>query len=145
MCTCTNITLSLPTSTSHRKLKVVRVRVHTACKMYTCILLQIVEAMHIATKVEPLYIQTPCGPQLHVFIREVSLIQKLNPRHMHSEVCQSICPRFVRPLIHLSVTTFSATMRNKTAKKRYQWVQCHTGLIFKMAICILVLRSKVIA
>ena len=34
----------------------------------------------------------------------------------------------------LSVTTFSATTRNKAAKKRYQRVQYHTGLIFKMAI-----------
>ena len=30
----------------------------------------------------------------------------------------------------LSVTTFSATTRNKAAKKRYQRVQYHTGLIF---------------
>ena len=34
----------------------------------------------------------------------------------------------------LSVTTFSATTRNKAAKKRYQRVQCHTGLILKIAI-----------
>ena len=27
----------------------------------------------------------------------------------------------------LSVTTFSAAMRNETAKKRYQRVQCHNG------------------
>ena len=31
-------------------------------------------------------------------------------------------------------TPYSATTRNKAAKKRYQRVQCHTGLIFKMAI-----------
>ena len=37
----------------------------------------------------------------------------------------SVCP---------SVTTFSATMRSKAAKKRYQRVQCHTGLILKRAI-----------
>ena len=43
----------------------------------------------------------------------------------------------------LSVTTFSATTRNKAAKKRYQRVQYHTGLIFKMAIFVKVLRSKV--
>ena len=36
--------------------------------------------------------------------------------------------------VRLSVTTFSATTRNKAAKKRYQRVQCHTAMIFKMAI-----------
>ena len=45
----------------------------------------------------------------------------------------------------LSVTTFSAATRNETAKKRYQRVQCHTGFIFKMAILIKMLRSKVMA
>ena len=44
----------------------------------------------------------------------------------------------VRP----SVTTFSATTRNKAAKKRCQRVQCHTGLILKRAIFVKVLRSK---
>ena len=29
----------------------------------------------------------------------------------------------------LSVTTFSAATRNKTANKRYRRVQCHTGFI----------------
>jgi hypothetical protein len=52
---------------------------------------------------------------------------------------------FVRPSVRLSVTTFSATTRNKAAKKRYQRVQCHTGLILKMAIFVKVLRSKVMA
>ena len=42
-------------------------------------------------------------------------------------VCQSVCLS-----VCLSVITFSATMRNKAAKKRYQQVQCYTGLIFKM-------------
>ena len=45
------------------------------------------------------------------------------------------------PAIPLSFTTFSATTHNKVAKKWYQWIQCHTGLILKMAIC-LVLCSK---
>ena len=44
-----------------------------------------------------------------------------------------------------SVTTLSATTRNKAAKKRYQRVQYHTGLILKMAIFVKVLRSKVMA
>ena len=51
-------------------------------------------------------------------------------------VCLSVC---------LSVTTFSATTRNKAAKKRYQRVQYHTGLIFKMAIFVKALRSEVMA
>ena len=51
----------------------------------------------------------------------------------------SFCPSVVCP----SVTTFSGTTRNKAAKKRYQQVQCHTGLILKRAIFIRVLRSKV--
>ena len=45
----------------------------------------------------------------------------------------------------LSVTTFSATTRNKAAKKQYQRVQYHTGLILKMAILVKVLGSKVMA
>ena len=52
---------------------------------------------------------------------------------------------YVCPSVVLSVTTFSATTRNKAAKKRYQRVQCHTGLILKMAIFVKVLRSKVMA
>ena len=59
-------------------------------------------------------------------------------------VCKSV-RLSVRPSVSLSVTAFSATTRNKAAKKRYQLVQCHTGLILKMAICVLVLRSKVMA
>ena len=51
-------------------------------------------------------------------------------------VCLSVC---------LSVGTYSRTTRNKAAKKRYQWVQCHTNLIFKMAIFVNLLRSKVMA
>ena len=47
--------------------------------------------------------------------------------------------------VRLSVTTFSATTRNKPAKKRYQRVQCHTGLILKMAIFVKLLHSKVMA
>ena len=39
-------------------------------------------------------------------------------------VCKSVCLS-----VRLSVTTFSATTRNKAAKKQYQRVQCHTGLI----------------
>ena len=38
--------------------------------------------------------------------------------------CLSVC---------LSVTTFSAATSNKTANKRYEWVQCHTGCILKIA------------
>ena len=35
--------------------------------------------------------------------------------------------------VRLSVPTFSAATRNKTANNRYYQVQCHTGFIFKMA------------
>ena len=45
--------------------------------------------------------------------------------------------------VRLSGTTYSATTRNKAAKKRYQRVQCHTGLILKIAIFIKVLRSTI--
>ena len=51
----------------------------------------------------------------------------------------------VRPSVCLSVTTFSATLRNKVAKKRYQWVQRYTGLILNVAIFVKILRSKVMA
>ena len=51
----------------------------------------------------------------------------------------------VRPSVCPSVTTFSATTRNKAAKKRYQRVQCHTGLILKRVVFVKVLRSKVMA
>ena len=37
----------------------------------------------------------------------------------------------VLPSVRLSGTTYSGTTRNKAAKKRYQRVQCHTGLIFQ--------------
>ena len=45
----------------------------------------------------------------------------------------------------VSGTPYSDTTRNKAAKKRYQRVQCHTGLIFKIAIFVKVLRSRVMA
>ena len=51
-------------------------------------------------------------------------------------VCVSVC---------LSVTTFSATTRNKPAKKRHQRVQRYTGLILKLAIFVKALRSRVMA
>ena len=38
----------------------------------------------------------------------------------------SVCPS-----VRLSVTTLSPATRDKTAKKRYQRVQCHTGFILK--------------
>ena len=50
-------------------------------------------------------------------------------------VCLSVC---------LSVTTISAAT-SKTANKRYGWVQCHTGFIFKIAFFVKRLRSKVMA
>ena len=51
----------------------------------------------------------------------------------------------VRLSVCLSVTTFSPATRNKTAKKRYQRVQCHTGFILKIAFLVKMLRSKVMA
>ena len=47
-------------------------------------------------------------------------------RGLYYLVCHSI-----RPSACLSVTTFSPATRNKTTKKWYQLVQCHTGFIFK--------------
>ena len=38
-------------------------------------------------------------------------------------VCLSVC---------YHVTTSSAATRKKTANKRYEWVQCHTGFILKI-------------
>ena len=49
----------------------------------------------------------------------------------------------VCPSVRLSGTPYSATTRNKAAKKRYQRVQYHTVLIFKIAIFVKVLRSRV--
>ena len=51
----------------------------------------------------------------------------------------------VSPSVCLSGTPYSATTRNKAAKKRYQRVQYHTVLIFKIAIFVKVLRSRVMA
>ena len=51
-------------------------------------------------------------------------------------VCLSVC---------LPVTTFSATVRNKMAKKRYQRVHRYTDLILNVAISVKILRSKVMA
>ena len=45
----------------------------------------------------------------------------------------------------LSVTKFSATTHNKPAKKRHQRVQRYTGFMFKMAIFVKLLCSKVMA
>ena len=53
-------------------------------------------------------------------------------------------PRYV-PMARLSGTPYSATTRNKAAKKRYERVQYHTVLIFKIAIFVKVLRSRVMA
>ena len=50
--------------------------------------------------------------------------------------CLSVC---------LSVTTFSAATRNKTANERYERVQCHTGFILKIAFFVKMLRLKVMA
>ena len=47
--------------------------------------------------------------------------------------CLSVC---------LSVTTFSAATSKKTANKRYELVQYHTGFIFKIAFFLKMLRSK---
>ena len=49
------------------------------------------------------------------------------------------------PSVRLSVTTFSATVRNKAAKKRYQRVRRYTGLILNVANFVKILRSKVMA
>ena len=59
----------------------------------------------------------------------------INPRR----ACAARVGLSFRPFVCLSVTTFSATTRNKAAKKRYQRVQCHTGLILKMAIFVLLM------
>ena len=40
----------------------------------------------------------------------------------------------VRACLYLSVRTYMYSRTNKAAKKRYQQVQCHTGLIFKQVI-----------
>ena len=47
--------------------------------------------------------------------------------------------------VRLSGTPYSAITRNSAAKKRYQRVQYHTVLIFKIVIFIKVLRSRVMA
>ena len=61
-------------------------------------------------------------------------LQYLTSNLRGSKVCHSV---------RLSVTTFSPAMRNKTAKKWYQQVQCHTGFILKIVILVKMLRSKV--
>ena len=48
----------------------------------------------------------------------------------------SVCP---------FVTTFSATMRNRVAKKQCKRVQSYISFIFKMAIFVKVPRYKVMA
>ena len=62
---------------------------------------------------------------------------------MHSE---GYCTWFVSMSVALSVTTFSATTRNKVTKERYQKVIKHyTGLILKFEIFVNVLCSRVMA
>ena len=65
----------------------------------------------------------------------------INPRRACARVtvvglCVFVC---------LSVTTFSPTSRNKTAKKRYVRLHRYTSLILKLAIFVKVLLSKVMA
>ena len=72
----------------------------------------------------------------------IYLLTFINPRHMCSKGYSTWS---VILSVRLSVTTFSATTRNKAAKRQYQRVQCHTGLILNKAVCVLVLHSKVMA
>ena len=61
----------------------------------------------------------------------LSITLVINPRCACAAKVRSVSPSVrpsVRPSVCLSVTTFSATTRNKAAKKRYQRVQYHTGL-----------------
>ena len=57
-------------------------------------------------------------------------------------VCLSVC---VCVCVCVCVYDYSRSVGNETAYERYQRVQCHAGLIFKMAIFVQVLRSKVMA
>ena len=52
----------------------------------------------------------------------------INPRRA-SAARVTVLGLSFRLSVCLSVTTFSATTRNKVAKKQYQQVQYHTGLI----------------
>ena len=76
-----------------------------------------------------------------MFLFAAFVVAIFNPRHACAArvtvlglcVCLSVCV----------CCSFSATVRNKVAKKRYQQFQHYTGLILNMAIFIKILRSKV--
>ena len=76
--------------------------------------------------------------------RSVRFSEVINPRRACSARV-TVLGLSVLPSVRLSGTPYSGTTRNKAAKKRCQRVQCHTGLIFKIAIFVKVLRSKVMA
>ena len=69
----------------------------------------------------------------------VTTLTFINPRRMRSEGYSTWS---VIPSVCLSVTMISATTHNKAAKNRYQRVECHTGLILKMAIYVLYCVQK---
>ena len=77
-----------------------------------------------------------CGLFFHNYLFVVHLCHEnllllLNDAEMTLANVIVINPRrgAARVTVVLSVTTFSATTHNKAAKKRYQRVQYHTGLI----------------
>ena len=65
------------------------------------------------------------------------LVRIITPRR----ACAARLQYLVRPSVLPSV--FYHTMRDDSAQKRYQWVQCHTSLILKTVIFVNLLRSKV--
>ena len=71
----------------------------------------------------------------------ILLLQVINPRRRACAARVTV----VVLCVCLSVTTFSATTRNKQAKKRHQRVQRYAGFILKLAIFLKVPRSKVMA
>ena len=74
-------------------------------------------------------------------LRSVEVILVINPRcGLQYLVCLS-----VRLSVSPSVTTISATTRNKQVKKRHQRVQRCTGFILRMAIFVKVPHSEVMA
>ena len=71
------------------------------------------------------------------YINVVSSARTRSEGYGSRSVCLSVCLSLL--------TTFSATTRNKPAKKRQQQVQRYTGFILKMAMFVKLLRSRVMA
>ena len=132
-----------------RELRIVSLRQLSRYKLYRSIDLHLLQAGYIPAHKALCVLYCTPGPKFSMW---TNIFGKTGPGGPKFSLKILVLGPFCRdqnysdsPSVRLSGTTYSGTTRNKAAKKRYQRVQCHTGLIFKIAIFVKVLRSKVMA